>query len=72
MKVLGEQGPVAVREPHESTAVVRVGAALDEVHDPIVNGVHVFAPDLAAQIDAAVSVAAFHGAISGPHGAEDP
>ena len=41
-----------------SAAVLRVGAALNEVDDAVVDGVDVLAPDLAAEVDAAVAVAA--------------
>ena len=46
--------------------------ALHAVDDAVVDGMHVLAPDLAAEIDAAVAVAAFDGAVSRALGAEHP
>jgi hypothetical protein len=57
-------------EMRTNSAARGVRAALDEVDDAVVDRAHVLAPDLAAQIDAAVPVPAFDGAVARAHGAE--
>ena len=70
VEVLREHRAAAVGDAHELPAAIRVDAALHAVDDAVVDGVHVLAPDLAAEIDAAVAVAALRGAIARAHGAE--
>ena len=70
MEILREHRAAPVGDAHELAAVLLVGAAPNAVDHAVVDGADVFAPDLAAEIDAAVAVAAFDRAVARAHGAE--
>src|SRR5439155_6077445 len=71
VEVLREDGAAAVGDAHVEAAVLFVGAALHAFDDAVVGGVDRLAPDFAADVDAAVAVAALGRAVAGALGAED-